>query len=163
MKRVEANDADTMDLLADGYHCGEWGLQQNRAKAMELYAKAAELGSSDAHFSLGNIYSVGGDSKKSKFHYEAAATAGHDVARNNLGNEEGRSGNVGRGLKHLKIAASAGQHQAMHTMLVNFKRGFVSRDEIDSTLAAYNASCAEMRSEARDTWIRVSVEKVRDH
>ena len=47
--------------------------------------------------------------------------AGHDVARNNLGNEEGRSGNVGRGLKHLKIAASAGQHQAMHTMLVNFK------------------------------------------
>jgi len=54
MKRVEANDADTMDLLADGYHCGEWGLQQNRAKAMELYAKAAELGSSDAHFSLGN-------------------------------------------------------------------------------------------------------------
>jgi TPR repeat protein len=38
-----------------------------------LYKKAAELGTSKAHMALGNIYHVGGDKKKAKFHYEAAA------------------------------------------------------------------------------------------
>jgi hypothetical protein len=43
----------------------------------------------------------------------------------------------------------------MNNMLVAFKRGHVSRDAIDSTLAAYNNSCAEMRSEARDSYINI--------
>ena len=55
---------------------------------MELYARAAALGSSQAHFHLGNIYREGGDLKKAKIHYEAAAMAGHEVARVNLGNME---------------------------------------------------------------------------
>jgi hypothetical protein len=33
--------------------------------------------------------------------------------------------------------------------------GVVSIEEIESTLVAYNNSCAEMRSEARDTFIRI--------
>jgi hypothetical protein len=35
-----------------------------------------------------------------------------------------------------------------------YKKGYVSRESIDSTLIAYNNSCAEMRSEARDAYIR---------
>jgi hypothetical protein len=31
------------------------------------------------------------------------------------------------------------------------EQGLVSRQSIDSTLAAYNNACAEMRSEARDS------------
>jgi TPR repeat protein len=52
---------------------------------MELYARAAELGSSKAHYHLGNRYRKGGNSKKAKFHYEAAAMLGCEVARFNLG------------------------------------------------------------------------------
>jgi hypothetical protein len=37
---------------------------------------------------------------------------------------------------------------------------FVSRESIDSTLAAYNNSCAEMRSEARDSYIRFNLETI---
>jgi TPR repeat protein len=48
-----------------------------RAKTMELYAKAAELGDSDAHCKLGKMYDEGGDLKKAVFHNEAAAMAGH--------------------------------------------------------------------------------------
>jgi hypothetical protein len=33
------------------------------------------------------------------------------------------------------------------------EEGIGSRDVIDSTLTAYNNSCAEMRSEARDAYI----------
>ena len=52
------------------------------------------------------------------------------------------------------IAASAGNYAAMHNLLVDFEQGLVSRNAIDSTLTAYNNSCVEMRSEARDSFIR---------
>jgi TPR repeat protein len=46
-------------------------LLQDRAKAIELYTRAADLGSSQAHFLLGTIYDEDGDLKKAKIHYEA--------------------------------------------------------------------------------------------
>jgi hypothetical protein len=51
-------------------------------------------------------------------------------------------------------AASAGQYDAMHHLRIWFGKGFVSRESIDSTLTAYNNSCAEMRGKARDDYIR---------
>lgn len=38
-------------------------------------------------------------------------------------------------------------------MRVGFEKGYVSRESNDSTLAAYNLSCAEVRSEERDAYI----------
>jgi hypothetical protein len=121
---------------------------------MELWTQAAALGHSQAHFHLGYGYYARGDSKKAKFHFEAAAMAGHEVARNNLGTTEAESGNMGRAVKHWMIAASGGYYKAMSALLIAFKQGFVRRNAMDSTLTAYNKSCAEMRSEARDVFIR---------
>ena len=122
---------------------------------MELWTQAGKLGSSQAHYHLGVEYREGGDSKKSKFHYEAAAMAGHEDARFNLGIIEYKSGNVERGFKHWMIAASAGEINAMHNLLGAFNKGVFSRESIDSTLTAYNNSCVEVRSEARDAAIRM--------
>jgi len=72
MKRVEVNDAASMMVLGSHYYHGKLGLQQDRARAIELWTRAAELGSSQAHYELGVYYHEGGDSEKSKFHYEAA-------------------------------------------------------------------------------------------
>jgi TPR repeat protein len=155
MKRVEANDAGAISALADCYCHGQLGLLQDRTKAIELWKQAAKLGDSAAHNQLGNAYCERGDLKTAKIHYEAAAMAGDEVARNNLGTMEIESGNMERALKHLMIAASAGHYDAMHNMLVAFNNGVVSRESIDSTLTAYNTSCAEMRSEARDACIRI--------
>jgi TPR repeat protein len=150
MKRVEANDAGANYALGSHYYHGLMGLRQDQEKAKELWIQAAQLGSSQAHFCLGIDYRHGGDLKKAKFHYEAAAMAGHEVARNKLGLMEGASGNIEGGVKHWTIAASAGDDDAMHNLLLAFNHGQVSRDTIDSTLTAYNTSCAEMRSKARD-------------
>jgi hypothetical protein len=46
----------------------------------------------------------------------------------------------------------------MQALRESFESGLVSRDSIDSTLTAYNNSCAEMRSEARDANIRRIIE-----
>jgi len=95
-----------------------------------------------------------GNLKKAKFYYEAAAMAGHEEARYNLANVEGNAGYVERAVKHWTIAASAGHYTAMHHLRICFEQGHVCRESIDSTLTAYNNSCAEMRSEARDTYMR---------
>ena len=63
-----------------------------------------------------------------------------------------------RAVKHWNIAASAGNYKAMNTLIKFFEIGDVSRDVIDSTLTAYNSSCAEFRSEARDACIRAMLE-----
>jgi TPR repeat protein len=100
------------------------------------------------------MYHDGGNMKKEKFHNEAAAMAGDEGARCNLGSMEVKLGNMERAVKHFKIAASAGSYHAMNNLLIVFNHGQVSRNAIDSTLTAYNNSCVEMRSEARDAWIR---------
>ena len=151
MKRVDANDAGAMCQLGCYYYNGNGSLQQDREKALELYARAAKLGSSQAHFLLGCNHHEWGDLKWAKFHYEAAAMAGHVVARNNLGTMEAQSGDWERAVKHWIIAASSGAYNAMKNLIVNI--GYVSRESIDSTLIAYNNSCVEMRSEARDKYI----------
>jgi TPR repeat protein len=88
--------------------------------------------------------------KKAKFHFEAAAMAGHKGARFDLGSLEFNDGNKDQAIKHWIVAASAGHYQAMRHLKLCFEKGRVSRESIDSTLAAYNNSCTEMRSKARD-------------
>ena len=157
MKRVEANDAFAMFVVGNNYMEGQLGLHHDREiafSAMELWTQAAELGSSHAHYQLGFIYEEEGDLKKAKFHNEAAALFGHNTGRYNLGCMEFRAGNVERAVKHWTIAASGGDHDAMQNLLIQFKYGALIRHTIDSTLTAYNSSCKEMRSEARDTSIR---------
>jgi TPR repeat protein len=90
MKRMEANDAGSMMVLGSHYYHGKLRLLRDQGKAIELWKQAAALGSSMAHFHLGDEYREGGDSKKSKFHYEAAAMAGNEDARNNIGTTEAR-------------------------------------------------------------------------
>jgi TPR repeat protein len=160
MKRVEANDAASIYALGHGYYQGLHGLQQDHAKAIELYARAAELGYSKAHNKLAGAYHQMGDKKKAKFHMEAAAMAGHEMARSNLGVMEYNSRKLERAVKHWTIAASAGSYDSMNHLRINFEKGCDSRELIDSTLTAYNNSCAEMRSEARDTTIQIEMDRL---
>jgi TPR repeat protein len=53
-----------MYMLANSYEHGLHGFQEDRTKAIELYARAANLGNGTAHHFLGGIYRQGGDLKK---------------------------------------------------------------------------------------------------
>jgi hypothetical protein len=157
MQRVEASDAGAMCKLASFYFMGEGGVLQDQEKAKELWNQAAELGSSKANFFLGAFYEAEGDSKKATFYYETGAMAGDEVARMHLGNKDFELGKTERAVKHWMIAASAGENYAMDNLLIAFRHGDVRRNDIDATLTAYNNSCAEMRSEARDAVIRTYI------
>ena len=84
--------------------------------------------------------------------------AGHEMARFDLGIIELKSSNMERAMKHCTISASNGSYRAMHALRTFFEQGLVSRESIDSTLATYNNSCAEMRSEARDVYIQFELD-----
>jgi TPR repeat protein len=158
MKRVDANDPASIYLLGSDFFHGLNGVEQDHVKAIEHYTRAADLGYCKAHNNLAGVYYQMGGLKKAKFHFEAAALAGHEVARSNLGRLEYNSGNMGRAIKHWIIAASAGHYIAMHELRTRVEKGAVSRESLDSTLSAYNNSCVEMRSEARNAYIRDIIE-----
>jgi len=81
------------------------------------------------------------------------AMAGHELSRCRLGTMEAKSGNVERAVKHWASGISWVLY--FHKKLYDcFEQGRVHRDAIDLTLTAHNDSCAEMRSEERDTYIR---------
>ena len=86
--------------------------------------------------------------------------AGHELARNSVGSLEFESGNMERAAKHWMIAASAGDYHAMYKLRTFFEQGAISRESIDSTLSAYNNSCAEMRSEARDAYMGRFIDRI---
>ena len=75
--------------LGTQYDYGQYGLEKDVTRAVELYERAAELGVKDAHFNLGCLYDKGTDVEKDTAkafrHYEAAAMCGHVYARYNLG------------------------------------------------------------------------------
>jgi TPR repeat protein len=102
VKRVEANDAASICVLANFYQHGLNGFQQDHLKAIEQYTRAAEL------------YHKGGNKKKAKFHFEAAAMAGDEWARCIVGLMEYGSGNMERAVKHWTIGASAGDYDSMN-------------------------------------------------
>ena len=85
---------------------------------------------------------------------------GHELARCTIGSMDYESGNLERAVKHWTIVASAGEYNAMNNLIALFEDNVVSRDSIGTTLTAYNSSCAEMRSEARDASIRLSIDSI---
>jgi TPR repeat protein len=160
LERVKVNDAGAIYQLGICYYHGKLGLLQDREKAKELWTQAARLGSSQAHYTLGNDYYEVGDLKKARFHLGAAAMAGHETARDDLGYIEIKSNKKELAVRHWMIAASAGSYNAMHNLLLAFEDGVVSRELIDSMLTAYNNSCAEVRSNARDAYIKMCIDLI---
>jgi len=103
-KRMELNDPVAIRHLGCSYSDGRFGLPQDRAKKLELYHRAGELGEAQALHNLSCVYRTGRgvevDEKKAKHYGELAATKGYVLARCNLGCKEARAGIMDRALKH---------------------------------------------------------------
>ena len=158
--RIELNDPEAIAVLGYNYFQGDVfqgdrGLfEQDIGKALDLFHRAAELGSTAAHSKLGYIYINGTgvqvDEKKGKYHLEIAAIAGHVHARHNLGVMEGKGGNQHRATKHLIISASGGHDDSLKGVQNGYRYGFLTKDDFEKTLRAHKKSKDEMKSEWRD-------------
>ena len=147
-----AGDAHGMFNLGCNYSKGGYGLPQDRAKALELWQRAGELGSAKAYNNIGDAYyhgrGVEKDEKKAAHYYEIAAMGGLLEARNNLGCDEACAGNWDRAIKHFMIAAGGGYSiKGIHLL---YKEGCASKEDYTNALRAYQKYLVEIRSEQRD-------------
>ncbi len=150
MKRIEANDP--VAIRQEGtiqYMKGDY------SKAFERYTNAAQLGNADAHYKLAKMYNNKGhgvekDMGKALYHLEEAAIGGHPTARFNLGVHELHNGNVDRAVKHFVISATQGDDESIKRLMDTFKRGGISKDDLTSTLRAYQAAEEATKSPQRE-------------
>ena len=130
-KRVEAGDAHAMFSIGLFYSEGMYGLTQDRAKALELWQQAGELGHADANFIIGNAYyngrGVERDYTKADHYYELAAMRGNVSARFNLGNSEFCAGNLDRALKHYMVAAGNGHNRSVKNIRQLYMNGHLQK------------------------------------
>ena len=84
-KRVKMGDAEAMCNLGCDYAEGRYDLPQDRAKALDFWHRAGELGYSAAYYIIGNAYHNGRgverDMEKAAHYYELAAIGGVVEAR----------------------------------------------------------------------------------
>ena len=82
-------DAVSIHVLGCDYAAGRDGLSQDRAKALELWHRAAELGHAGAYHKIGDAYWYGRgverDEKKATHYHELAALGENAKSRYNLG------------------------------------------------------------------------------
>jgi len=154
-KRVDANDAHAMCNMGVYYRDGIYGHQQDHAKALELWHRAAELGFAGAYSNIGIAYDKGEgvevDKKKANHYYELAAIGGSVSARDNLGSYELEvDNNMDRALKHYLIAARNGEGESLERIKLMYTHGHATKDVYMKALQAYQVYLGEIKSEQRD-------------
>ena len=151
---MESNDAIGFYNYGCMYTNGDNGCQQNRAKAIELWHRAAELGYSMAYGNIGYAYKMGrgvvADKKKATRYFELAAMGGSIAARNHLGVEEAELGNWNRALKHYMIAAKDGRTESLENIKRMYGYGHATKDDYTEALRSYQAYLNEVKSDERD-------------
>ena len=151
---MELNDANAFSNLGSYYYIGNYGLQQNNAKALELWHRAAELGNADAYYNIGiaysNGYGVERDKKKAVYYYELSAMSGIAQARHNLGVGEAKAGNWDRALKHWMIAAVVGYTDSLKNVKQLHMNGHATKDDYAKALHSYQAYLHEIKTDQRD-------------
>ena len=153
-KRVELGDAEAIFTLGCNYRDGEDGFPQDYDKALELFVRAGELGSTEAYCNIGAAYSNGNgveiDTKKAMHYYKLAAIRGNINARHNLGVQVENAGNINRALKHYMIAAEGGHDNSLKEIQELYTNGHARKDDYAKALRAYQAYFAEVKSTQRD-------------
>ncbi|EJK76545.1 hypothetical protein THAOC_01686, partial [Thalassiosira oceanica] len=116
--------------------------------------EAAELGSIQALFDLGDAYNHGEgvqqDVATAVEFYAKAAMQGHVSSRYNLGNHEGRKGNHDRAVRHWLISAKMGHKDSVQNMKRAFMTGVATKEQYAEALKGYQGAVEEMKSHDRD-------------
>lgn len=157
-KRIEKyNDPIAMYNLGCFYNRGMNGYDIDDAKAVELFQRASELGSAEAHCALGVAYEDGRgvivDREKSIHHYQMSAIMGNIPSRFKLGQAELKKMNrkgIDRALRHFMIGAKFGHDSSLTIVTNGFNDGYVTKEDFEITLREHKASKDETKSHQRD-------------
>ncbi|EJK52436.1 hypothetical protein THAOC_28284 [Thalassiosira oceanica] len=152
--RVAKKDPVAINNLGNSYFRGGLGLQKDMRGAVELYTEAAELGSIEALYNLGNAYDLGKgvqqDMAKAVEFWTKAAMEGHAGSRHNLGCIEAERGNYNRAVIHWLISAKMGAKDSVENIKRAFMEGVGTKEQYAEALKGYQDAVEEMKSHDRD-------------
>ena len=159
MKRVEANCPVALCIQGvKEYDDGDFD------KAFEYLSEAAEMGNSEAHSRLADMYHDGEGVEQNEgkkiHHLEEAAIGGHPIARHNLGKLECDNNDLDRAVKHWIIAATQGHDVSLKALMRVFKMGYVEKEVLAAALRAHKAAVDATKSPQREFEERVSSGKL---
>ena len=147
--RIEANDPVAMCSMGKEKYVGG-----DYKAAFDYLTRAVALGNVDAHYQLSILYHNGEgvekDEKKELHHCTEAAIGGHSKARQILGCMEGMNGRMERAVKHWIIAAKLGDDVSLKFVKDLYKRGSVSKEDLDAALRGYQTAINAMKSPQRE-------------
>ncbi|EJK52768.1 hypothetical protein THAOC_27925, partial [Thalassiosira oceanica] len=124
-KRVDKGDEEAIAHLGYKYYYGTLGLAKNVPRAIELWTRAAELGSQ-------------------------AAMKGDVDSRHNLGADEYNNGNNQLAVQHWMISAKMGYEKSLNYIKDMFKEGHATKAQYAEALLGYRDAVEEMKSPQRE-------------
>ncbi|EJK54862.1 hypothetical protein THAOC_25474 [Thalassiosira oceanica] len=152
-KTCHQGDAAAITYLGEQHCQGTLGLAKDVPRAIELWTRAAELGSVKAHYQLGLVYCIGDDVEVDKpraiHHWQQAAIQGNVESRNNLGANEYRNGNYRHAVQHWLISAKMGYEESLKGIKGMFKEGHATKAQYAEALLGYRDAVEEMTSPQR--------------
>ncbi|EJK54668.1 hypothetical protein THAOC_25685 [Thalassiosira oceanica] len=160
-KRVNRQDPEAIVQLGFQYYYGKLGLAKDVPRAIELWTEAAELGSLDAHYMLGEKYCKGDvvdvDKPRGVRHWQKAAIKGHVMSRHNLGIFEFNNGDHELAVQHWMISAKMGLEKSLNAIKEMFVRGHATKAQYAEALRGYGDAAEEMKSHQREEAKRLGV------
>ena len=153
-KRAEKGDAEAINFLGQKHYLGSLGLAKDVPRAIKLWTEAAELGSIDAHYALGQTYYTGDGTEEDKprgiHHLQQAAIQGHVQCRHNLGVADYDHGNYELAVRHWMISAKMGDEESLNAIKEMFKHGHATKEQYAEALLGYRDAAEEMKSPQRE-------------
>jgi hypothetical protein len=149
MERIKKNDPAAMTQMGKKHN-----KEGEHDKALEYWAKAAELGDMQAHACLGELYyhedGVEKDKEKAVYHLEKAAIGGHPGARILLADYEIENDRKERAAKHLMIAANLGCNDSLEFVKSFYVKGMCSKEDYAAALRGHQAAVNDTKSAERE-------------
>ena len=158
-KRAEKGDAEAINFLGQKHYHGSLGLAKDVPRAIKLWTEAAELGSIDAHYALGQTYYTGDGTEEDKprgiHHWQQAAMKGQVDSRHNLGCVEFNNENYDLAVQHLMISAKMGDEVSLNEIKEMFMEGQATKAQYAAALRGYGDAVEEMKSPQREEATRL--------
>ena len=149
-KRIDAGDAEAMDLVAGYYAHGHLRFEKDVQRAIGLWTKAAALGSSQAHCELGNSYYHGDGIEQDKTRavelWQYAAMKGDVDSRDSLGVAEYNAGNYHLAVKHYIISAKMGDKDSLDGIKALFMNDVATKAQYTDALRGHHGAVEETKS-----------------
>lgn len=154
------NTEEWTELWKNGYGQANWSedlcrlpsrFKRDRIKAIDCLQKAADLGNGDAYYALSQLFY--NDQKDASAYFDclnAAANKGVLDAHRDLAEIAAKRQAMDIAMAHHKILAAAGYSQdPADKLLAGYRNGHISKEEVATSLRAWQSARDEVASENR--------------